>query len=116
MTNFNDDFRAVCEKYDWTVEDSLDGYVELGKHSPAGEDFWFVADKKDFVESVREYAAYFSPDEHIEMWIQARNSGVRGVPSTRELVKDAEDIDKMLRELARALWQAEMAAERDVTS
>ena len=62
---------------------------------------------------VREYAAGFDIDEHIEMWIEARKNGVSGVPSTRELVKDAEDIDKMLQEIAAALSRAEEASECD---
>lgn len=33
------------------------------------------------------------------------------LPSTRELVKDAEDIDKMLQEIAAALSRAEEASE-----
>lgn len=44
------------------------------------------------------------------MWVSARHA-VSGVPSIKELVKDAEDIDKMLKELAAALFQAELAEE-----
>ena len=46
--------------------------------------------------------------EHIEMWAEARRSGTRGVPSIKELVKDAEDIDAMLKKLAEALSAAEL--------
>ena len=53
-------------------------------------------------------SVYFDVDEHVEMWIEARRNGVRGVPSSiRELVEDAEDIDKMLEELADALAEVE---------
>ena len=44
------------------------------------------------------------------MWVSARHT-VSGVPPIKELVKDAEDIDKMLKELAEALFQAELAEE-----
>ena len=44
------------------------------------------------------------------MWIEARKNGVSGVPGTRELVHDAEDIDKMLQKLADALREAEEAS------
>jgi hypothetical protein len=96
-------YRLVCENCGWEISDVGDTTIELGKYSPAGEDFSFTAEKENFIKSVKEYAAYFDIDEHIEMWIEARKSGMRGVPSTRELVKDAEDIDKMLQELAAAL-------------
>ena len=45
-------------------------------------------------------------DEHVELWVDSR--GKNGVPgSIRELVKDAEAIDKMLQELADALAEVE---------
>ena len=90
-----------------------DGRVELEKYSPAGEDFSICVGVENLPSEVREYAAGFDIDEHIEMWIEARKNGVSGVPSTRELVKDAEDIDKMLQEIAAALSRAEEASECD---
>lgn len=105
----NERQREICEGLDWSVTVDEDGTVELRKYSPAGEDFSFTAEADSFVENVKEYAASFDIDEHIEMWIMAKRSGTQGVPSTRELVHDAEDIDKMLRELAAAL-DAEEAA------
>ncbi|GHU55190.1 hypothetical protein AGMMS49975_16660 [Clostridia bacterium] len=104
--DYNDKYGIICEDNGWEVHEE-EATVELGKQSPAGEDFWFTADKENFVDSVKQYAADFNIDEHIEMWIEARNSGVSGVPSTRELVKDAEDIDKMLQELAAVLAREE---------
>ena len=77
---------------------------------PAGEDFIVAVDAENFVENVKKYAADFDPDEHIEMWVMARHNGAKGVPSIRELVHDAEDIDKMLQELAAALQEAEDSA------
>ena len=99
----NERKREICEELDWKVTAYEDGTVELEKYSPAGEDFSFVVEADGFVENVKEYAAGFDVDEHIEMWIMAKRSGTQGVPSARELVHDAEDIDKMLRELATAL-------------
>ena len=99
----NERKREICEELDWKVTAYEDGTVELEKYSPAGEDFSFVVKADGFVENVKEYAAGFDVDEHIEMWIMAKRSGTQGVPSARELVHDAEDIDKMLQELAAAL-------------
>lgn len=83
-----------------------DGRVELEKHSPAGEDFLMCVEVKNFPEAVAEYWEDYDQDEHIEMWIEARRHGTGGVPSTRELVDDAEAIDDMLKELADALAAA----------
>ena len=84
--------------------------MELEKYSPAGEDFIVAVGVEDFVENVKKYAADFDPDEHIEMWVMARHNGTKGIPSIRELVHDAEAIDKMLQELATALQEAEDSA------
>lgn len=106
----NPKYREICEELDWYWLDCGDGNIELEKHSPAGEDFSICVGAENFVDNVKEYAASFDQEEHIEMWVSARHT-VSGVPSIKELVKDAEDIDKMLKELAEALFQAELAEE-----
>lgn len=104
MNELKQEYLDVLEMHDWTVISYTDdGRVELQKYSPAGEDFSICVEVKNFPEEVAEYAANFDIDEHIEMWIEAKHNGVSGVPSARELVYDAEDIDKMLHELAAAL-------------
>ena len=94
--------KALCEKLDWKVYE-YEKDVELEKYSPAGEDFFFCVDKKDFIQNVIEYAEDFDADEHAEMWVSCRNT-VRGVPqSIRTLIDDADAIQEMLYELARRL-------------
>ena len=66
----------------------------------------YIGPVQRFPAVCNEYAAGFDVDEHIEMWIEAKRSGTNGVPSARELVHDAEAIDKMLDELADALAAA----------
>ena len=101
----------AAEKLGWSITiDRGDGAWEFRQSSPAGEDFSFTAggaDPESIIEDVKDYACHFGIDEHIEMWIEARRNGVSGVPSTRELVTDAEAIDKMLQELAIALQELE---------
>lgn len=104
----NDTIIAICERLGWTVREYQNGDVDLAKFSPAGEDFTFGVSSKNFVEDVKEYAASFDIDEHIEMWAEAKiHNTTSGVPSIRRLVIDAEAIDEMLQELATALAEAE---------
>lgn len=104
MKELYEKYLTILESHDWSVSSYTDdGTVELEKYSPAGEDFLMCVDVDNFPESVAKYAADFDIDEHIEMWIEAKHNGVSGVPSVRELVHDAEDIDKMLQEIASAL-------------
>lgn len=104
----NEIYRDICEKLDWRVTDTGDGNIELEKYSPAGEDFCITVGEEGFVDNVKAYAASFDQEEHIEMWIEARKNKVRGVPSIKELVEDAQAIDDMLRELSSALFAAEL--------
>lgn len=108
MKELDQKYLDVLELHDWSVSSYTgDGRVELQKYSPAGEDFNICVDVEGFPDAVAEYAADFNIDEHIEMWVEAKRNGVSGVPSARELVHDAEDIDKMLQELAIALKEVE---------
>ena len=96
----------------WTawIEESQDNrtYVEIGQHSPAGEDFSMIIDfeavdqSDSFLDNLESYYEDFDVDEHIEMWVNARGD-VSGIPSVRELAKDAEDIDAMILELFQTL-------------
>lgn len=98
----NKRFERICEKLDWSINEYKNN-VELEKFSPAGEDFFFCVDKKDFINNVVEYAEDFDADEHAEMWIENRHT-VSGVPqSIRTLIDDADAIKEMLLELAENL-------------
>ena len=103
--SLNPKYRKICEDLEWALHVYDDGTVELEKYSPAGEDFIFTVNAENFAREVEEYAESFDVDEHIAMWIEAKRNGTAGVPSARELVHDAEEIDKMLQELAEALTQ-----------
>lgn len=96
-------YREICEDLGWDVTVGNDGTVELEKYSPADEDFIFTVHMSNFVKEVEEYADDFDIDDHIAMWIEAKNNGTAGIPSTRELVHNAEAIKEMLNELAEAL-------------
>ena len=101
-----DKYIETCERLDWTVHEYKDGSVDIAKQSPAGEDFSFGVRSENFVDEVKQYAAYFDVDEHVELWVDDR--GKNGIPaSIRELLEDAEAIDKMLQELAAALAEVE---------
>lgn len=104
MKELEQKYIYILEENDWSVSSyTNDGRVELEKYSPAGEDFLMCVEIENFPKPVREYANDFDPDEHAEMWINARGR-VRGVPnSIRELIDDAEAIQEMLNELADVL-------------
>ena len=97
----------ICEDLEWNVYELYDGSVELEHYTNAGEDFIFTADSKNFISSVREYAASFDAEEHAAMWIQAKYQGRdASIPSIMELIEDADYIAYKLRELAIALTEA----------
>ena len=103
-----ENLKKIIEKLGWDIYEESYGGDEIGwdlrKFSPAGEDFGFsICHNNDVATAIKEISSYaedgFDIDEHIEMWIEARHNGIRNVPGTRELVEDAENIQKMLDEL-----------------
>lgn len=102
---------AKAEELGWKVQidEQMDGVdVNFYKYSPMGEDFGFniYADSiEDVPDEVGKYYTYFDTEEHVEMWIEARRNGMRGVPSIKELVEDADAIDDMLDKLSDALYE-----------
>lgn len=92
--------KHIIRKLDWKIYE-YETHVELEKYSPAGEDFFFCIDKKDFINNVVEYANDFDADEHAKMWVENMHT-VRGIPqSIRTLINDADAIKEMLMELAK---------------
>lgn len=98
----------VIESQQWTVGGDIgDGRVELMVDSPAGEDFSVVVDMDNFVEDLKLTAENFDVDEHVTMWLIAKQNGVASVPSARELIDDAEWIKRSLCVLAHMVERME---------
>lgn len=89
--------REKIENTGWTVRECEDEW-EIAQCTPAGEDFFFTVSTDNIIDEIKKYAEDFDVDEHVIMWIEARNS-CRGVPSVRELLEDAEWIDNKLQKL-----------------
>ena len=103
----------TIEAQGWWYNICDDGLIEIGKYSPAGEDFSFDIEGKDIAAEVQQYYEDFDPDEHAKMWVEAMDR-VQGVPqSVRTLIDDAEAIDDMLMELAKAIEETEVKAWTD---
>jgi len=101
----NPKFEKVCEGLDWNVTVYSED-VELQKASPAGEDFSISVSLDNLPDGVRTAAENFDVDDHVHMLLDAKRSGLSGVPDVQTLVDDAEAIQGMLDELADALERA----------
>ena len=91
---------AYIETLGWNVYCGDDGYVELYQRSGAGEDFLFTVSANNLIEDVKDYAESFDSEEQAAMWYDAKQRGIRCVPSLHELVEDADAIQEMLEDLA----------------
>lgn len=98
--------KEIAERLGWKVDENNDGTVEFRNYSPAGEDISFIVNANEAAKEIYKCYDDFDIDEHIEMWVETRENGVSGVPSTRRLIEDAEDIYEMLKELAGAVISA----------
>lgn len=95
-------YQKVCEDLGWDLIDEGGDCIAISQYSPAGEDFSFIVSRSDFVRDVSRYVTSFDEDDHVAMWVAAREN-TAGVPSISELVDDAKAIHTMLRELDDAL-------------
>ena len=91
---------AKINKLGWNISD-CGAFYELENYSPAGEDLCVTLMKdEDLKQQAIDNYDDFDTEGHIEMWIEAKKNGVAGVPSARELVEDADEIEKMFEDLA----------------
>ena len=104
----------ACEDTGWSVASYgrfSDGSacVELETSSSLGEDFILTVGIEDFANDLSEQYENFDPEEHaINIYLAARDGVMKDVPTTsiRALLKDADEIDDMILNLAQAAAQA----------
>lgn len=85
MPELRQEYLDILEKREWSVSSYTDdGRVEIEWYSPAGEDFIICVGVEKFPDEVLDYSDSFDPDEHIAMWIEAKQSGTQGVPGARQ--------------------------------
>ena len=100
----------VAESLGWGVSWQTEEYpkekpeklVEFRQYSPAGEDFSFYVFYDDLTDLTHELYTYwqdFDVEEHVKMWLDAKQNGVDDVPDVVRLVEDARAIESMLEEL-----------------
>ena len=104
--NLNPKIREIAESLEWTVRECDDGMVEFEKYSPAGEDIIFTVNTENAESEIYDYYDNFDVDDHIEMWVKAKENGVAGVPSIRRMLKElavAVDTRSTIREQLAAI-------------
>lgn len=109
----DDKMKRVFDTLDdlgWSVTEYDDGW-EISQYSPAGEDFSFcilrsnVESAFDFVREAINYSCCFDVEDHVKMWLEAKDYGTSGVPDIMTLVDDARAINEMLDDLVNALLE-----------
>jgi hypothetical protein len=105
----NDDLEWYVSKYA-DYSNLKKSYLEFTGSSPAGEDISFSIDFdasklpceqiQEIIDDLGSYYECFDTEEHVTMLLEAKNSGLSGVPDVETLVKDAKEIDDMIRQLS----------------
>ena len=107
-----EELQKYIEGKGWVISDcsfNEDIDWEISKHSPAGEDFCFNIQcsnaVEDAINAIAEYTNSFDEEEHIKMWLNAKDidNNRLYVTSITELVEDAKNIKQMLTELSEGL-------------
>lgn len=105
----NNDLEWYVSKY--TDNSNLkESYLQFEGSSPAGEDISFSIDFdasklpceqiQEIIDDLGSYYECFDTEEHVTMLLEAKNSGLSGVPDVETLVEDAKEIDDMFRQLS----------------
>ena len=99
------ELQKKIEDCGWNVEQVNETEWEIESSSPLGEDLVeYINGENDeeIIADIERLASNFDVDDHVELYVGMR--GTRGVPdSISALVKDAEDIQEMLDDLAMAV-------------
>lgn len=105
----NNDLEWYVSKYT-DYSNLKESYLEFTGSSPAGEDISFSIDFdasklpceqiQEIIDDLGSYYECFDTEEHVTMLLEAKNSGLSGVPDVETLVKDAKEIDDMIRQLS----------------
>ena len=105
--------KEIIEKLGWNIyeENFAGGEVgwDIRQCSPEGEDFGFTICHNNnanvAVNEIEDYAENFDEEEHVEMLLAyAKHNRPSGMPGVKALVQDAEEIHRMLLELANYLF------------
>lgn len=106
-----DEFISVAEELEWKVIEEED-YVEFGKFSPAGKDFWMevtATSPEKFLEDMRNYISSYDISEETYLWLDDTGHGKNGAPyDMMDVYKDAEACLNMVEELYSKLCEIEL--------
>lgn len=105
----NNDLEWYVSKYT-DYSNLKESCLEFTGSSPAGEDISFSIDFdasklpceqiQEIIDDLGSYYECFDTEEHVTMLLEAKNSGLSGVPDVETLVEDAKEIDDMIRQLS----------------
>ena len=88
--------------------------LELSSYSNLGEYLVYTINgttPKELAIEIMDIYANFDVGSHVEFWVEAKMEGVKGVPSVKELIEDATEIEKMLKELSETVREIVMPTE-----
>lgn len=101
---WREEYEELLNDNDITVQEYQNGEnieLELGFHSKAGEDCIFTVSKEEFVTDLYHLSEDWDPEEHVEMWIEAKQDMSRtDIPHVFTLIEDAKWIQSFLKEIA----------------
>lgn len=104
---WKDEYEEILDEKNVNIIDEYkqgeETYLELQFYTNAGEDFSFTVSKENFVNDVFRYSEEFDPEEHAEMWVEAkhdRSTNRTDIPHVFTLFEDAKWIQSFLKEIA----------------
>jgi len=107
----NEIYKSACEQLGWKIF-YFDDDISLEKEIHDGRIFRLRLklkkavrsfDDEGFVEGILDYYAGFDDEKYIMEEIERKQNGNKDIPSVRQLVKEADEIEGQLQKLVRAV-------------
>ena len=112
-----DRMNDALEPIDVHVEQESTGCYDVSFYTDAGEDFHTSVranSAEEFADAMCDECNNFNAEEHVTMWLEAKQNGTSGVPDVVTLVHDAEAIEELLEDIAtRAQLEANAIAHEE---
>ncbi len=97
--------REIIENLGWRI--NSDTSIEIWTDT-AGQDVCIECNKpNELKDTIRCRYENYDIDEEVEMYLNASRNGLKGVPSARVLVKDCEEVERLLGDLWDAVRELE---------
>lgn len=99
----NKKLRKAIEECGWNI--NSDTSITIFTDTTGREVTIECNEPKELIQTIKNYYEGYDVDEEVELYLQAKQNGLSGVPNARTLVKDCEEVETLLEKLYEAIMR-----------